>query len=123
MSGHWDAIPRLPANLPVPHFDFSDRILAEVRQTVPEGLLRQRLRRREGGPGFGRIFPPPEAEQLRFDLRISAVGNAVAIQVAAGTAIPDRHLRRLTELQAGRLERYADLGGINNDRDENRVSQ
>src|SRR6266699_1708669 len=118
--GHWDALSRLEAHRPLQQ-RFRDLVLAEVRQRVCERLVVERLARAEFFPRCAVVFAIPEAEQLRFDDAVAAVRDAVAVQVAARTPVPDLQVGRLAELQAARLENHADLAGVDADGDEDRV--
>src|SRR5436309_1258464 len=120
--GHWDALSRLEAHRPLQQ-RFRDLVLAEVRQRVCERLVVERLARAEFFPRCAVVFAIPEAEQLRFDDAVAAVRDAVAVQVAARTPVPDLQVGRLAELQAARLENHADLAGVYADGDEDRVPQ
>src|SRR5207249_5630209 len=106
--GHWDAIPRLPVNRPL-HQLFCDRVFAEVRQRIRERLFVERLARADLCPRIAQVFAVPEAKQLGFDLAVGAVDDAIAIQVATGTAVPELELRGRAKLQPTRLERDADF--------------
>src|SRR5712672_1700477 len=74
--GHWSAVSRLPAHRPLQQ-RFRDLVLAEMRQRIGERLLVERLARAELFPLFTVVFTVPEPEQLRFDLAVGAVGDAV----------------------------------------------
>src|SRR6266542_714280 len=91
-------------------------------QAPGERLLVERLGRREMGPRLGGYLAIPETEQLRLDLGIGAIRDAVTVQVTASSVIPDLQLSRRAELEAGRLERYANLRGVHVDGDEDRVT-
>src|SRR5712671_3985559 len=109
--GHWDAVSRLPTHRPLQE-RFRNFVLAEMRQRIGERLLFDRMTRAELCPRLAVVFAVPEAEELRFDGAVGAVGDAVAVQVTAGAVIPDLHLRRRAELQAARLECDTDLAGV-----------
>src|SRR5712664_1613349 len=86
-----------------------------MRQRARERVVRERLRYGDSPPGVGARFAVGEPQQLVLDIGIDAVDDAVAVQIARSTAVPDLQLRTLAELQAGRLERQADGRGVDVD--------
>src|SRR5256885_16016982 len=89
-----------------------------MRQRAREGLIIERLRRGDSGPGVATRFAVAESQQQVFDVRIDAVDHAIAIHVAQRTAIPKAQLRGFAELETGRLEREPDLRSVDVDGDE-----
>src|SRR5205085_11648661 len=68
------------------------------------------------------LFAIPQPQQLRFERRVSAVCDAITIQVTAGPTVPHLQLRGFPEQQAARLELHADARGVDRDGNEYRVA-
>src|SRR2546430_10895574 len=76
--------------------------LREMGQVADERLVVQGMGDRDRCPG--RIaLAVPQAQELMLDVGVGAVDDAVAVQVAAGAAVPDLQAGRGAHLQAAGL--------------------